>query len=248
MTRMFFHVMQEKLLRWVRNLFLAGMLLMAGFLSCLTAMRYAIRGNEVIVPNLVGREVSEGGSIATAYSLRLKIDAHRYDSFTPKNRIISQFPSPDSRLKNDGTVHIILSLGAKRIAVPNLGDESLRAGQILLVKRGMTLGLTSNISFSEVEKDRIVDQDPSPDSEFALSPQMNLLVSTGRHRREYLMPDLSGESVDGVSKQLADLGLKLGTLNSQLVPGVSKGTILKFFPLAGTKLVEGSSVDIEIAR
>lgn len=221
---------------------------MAGFLSCLTAMRYAIRGNEVRVPNIVGREIFEGGSIVTAASLRFKIDAHRYDSFTPKDRIISQFPSPDSRLKSDGTVHVILSLGAKRIAVPDLHDDSLRACQILLVKRGMTLGLTSNMSSSEAERDRIIDQDPSPDSEFALSPQMNLLVSTGRHRGEYLMPDLSGESLDDISKQLADLGLKLGTLNSQLVPGVSKGTILKFFPLAGSKLVEGTSVDIEVAQ
>ena len=52
-------IMQQKLIDFVQWFFLAAVLLVAGFLSCLTAMRLAIRGNEVNVPNL-GRKVAAG--------------------------------------------------------------------------------------------------------------------------------------------------------------------------------------------
>ena len=44
-----FLMMQQKLIDLVRWFFFAAVLLVAGFLSCLTAMRFAIRGNDFSV-------------------------------------------------------------------------------------------------------------------------------------------------------------------------------------------------------
>lgn len=235
-------------MRWIRGFFFAGILVMAGFLSCLTAMRFAIQGNEVKVPNLEGKTIPEGSHLLTGSALRLKVESHRYDDRVPKDRILAQIPGRDSRLKRDSAVRVIVSLGAKKIPIPDLQGETLRAGQILILKRGLTLGVTSVVSSDTGDKDRILAQDPPPETQLAESPKMNLLVSSGKRPHKYLMPDLTGRRSEEVVAEFAGLGLRLGAVNYQSIPGVLRGTILNQFPPPGSKIVEGSSVNFEVCR
>jgi serine/threonine-protein kinase len=240
--------MQQKLIDFVRWFFFAAVLLVAGFLSCLTAMRFAIRGNEVSVPNLAGKSLPEGTRVLNAYSLRMKVDSHRYDERVPKDQILSQNPVASSKLKRNSQVRVVMSLGAKKIPVPNLEGQSLRAAQILVLQRGLTLGVLAAIASETEERDRIAAQCPPPEVGFAQSLTMNLLVSTGKRRREYLMPDLTSQNSDEVVGEFASLGLKLGTVNYESVPGVPKGAILKQSPQPGAKIAEDGTVDFEVNR
>ena len=211
-------------------------------------MRYAIRGNEVTVPNLVGKTLPDGSLLVNASALHLKVESYRFDDQVPKDHIISQIPYANSRIKRDRNVRAIISLGAKRVPVPDLSGESLRASQILLLKRGLTFGVTSLVSSESFEKDRIISQDPLAETQLAQSPLMSVLVSTGRRPREYLMPDLIGNILEDVTEEMSTAGLTVGTLNYQPVPGLLKGTILRQNPLPGTKLVDGSSIDFEVCK
>lgn len=239
-------IMQQKLIDFARWFFFAAVLLVAGFLSCLTAMRFAIRGNEVSVPNVAGKSLPEGTRVLNAYSLRTKLDSPRYDAHVPKDQILAQNPAANSKLKRNSQVRVVMSLGAKRISVPNLEGQSLRAAQIVVLQRGLTLGVVAAIASEVEEKDRIAAQCPPAEVGFAQSLAMNLLVSTGRKQREYLMPDLTGQNSDEVVGQFASLGLKLGSVNYQSVSGVAKGAVLKQSPPPGSKVTEGSSVDFEV--
>jgi serine/threonine-protein kinase len=238
--------MQQKLIDLLRWSFFAAVLLVAGFLSCLTAMRFAIQGNEVSVPNLAGKSLSEGTRILNAYSLRLKVDGSRYDERVPKDQILSQNPVVHAKLKRNSQVRVVMSLGAKRIPVPNLEGQSLRAAQIVVLQRGLTLGVLSSISSDVEEKDRIAAQSPPPEVGFAQSLTMNLLVSTGKRRREYLMPDLTNRNSDEIVGEFASLGLKLGSVSYQSIPDFPKGAILKQAPQPGARISEGSTVDFEV--
>ena len=238
--------MQQKLVDFIQWFFLAAILLVAGFLSCLTAMRLAIRGNEVSVPNVTGKSLPEGARVLGAYSFRMKVDSHRYDERVPKDQILAQNPIANSKLKRNSQVRVVMSLGAKKISVPNLEGQSLRAAQIVVLQRGLTLGVVAAIPSETEERDRIAAQSPPPEVGFAQSLVMNLLVSTGRKQREYLMPDLSGQNSDEVVGEFASLGLKLGSVSYQSVPGVAKGAVLKQSPLPGARVTEGSSVDFEV--
>ena len=240
--------MQQKLVDFVQWFFLAAILLVAGFLSCLTAMRLAIRGNEVSVPNVAGKSLPEGTRVLNAYSLRMKVDSPRYDEHVPKDQILAQNPVANAKLKRNSQVRVVMSLGAKKISVPNLEGQSLRAAQIVVLQRGLTLGVVAAIPSETDERDRIAAQSPPAEVGFAQSLVMNLLVSTGRNQREYLMPDLSGQNSDEVVGEFASLGLKLGSVNYQSVPGVPKGAILKQSPQPGAKIAEDGTVDFEVNR
>ena len=240
--------MQQKLIDLAQWLFFAAVLLVAGFLSCLTAMRFAIRGNEVSVPNLAGKSLPEGTRVLSAYSLRMKVDSHRYDERVPKDQILAQNPVTNSKLKRNSQVRVVMSLGAKKISVPNLEGQSLRAAQIVVLQRGLTLGVVAAISSEADERDRIAAQSPPPEIGFAQSLTMNLLVSTGKKRREYLMPDLTNQNSDEIVGEFASLGLKLGSVNYQSIPGVAKGAVLKQSPPPGARIAEGGAVDFEVNR
>jgi beta-lactam-binding protein with PASTA domain len=211
-------------------------------------MRFAIRGSEVTVPDLIGKTVGEANRLASLSELQLKLESHRFDDQREPDRIITQTPSPGSKLKINRNVRVVVSLGAKKIAVPDLRGESLRTTQIALLSRGLTLGVTSTIHSVEMEKDRIISQDPLPLTRLARSPRLSVLVSAGAPSRAYVMPNLVGDTLEEVSSSIGDSGLKLGAVNYHFIPSLPKGTILKQNPPPGFRLVEGNSVDLEVCR
>ena len=62
------------------------------------------------------------------------------------------------------------------------------------------------------------------------------------------MPDLAGRNLEEVSRVIQGSGVTLGKLNYQLTPGLIRGTILGQAPTAGQKLVEGSAIDLDLAK
>ena len=218
--------MQTKLLTFFRWLFFGSLLLVSGFVSCLTAMRLAIRGNEVVVPVLAGKTLEEGTRQLASSSLHIKVESRRFDDKIPKDRIVSQSPLPNTQLKREQSVRVMLSLGEKKLPVPELEGETIRAGQILLLKRGFTLAMLSTVNSSSHERDVIIAQNPPPEAQFAKSLLMSILVSSGPKPKDYLMPDLLGTDFEPVSREIAEAGLKLGAVTYQTLPGIKKGTIL----------------------
>jgi serine/threonine-protein kinase len=211
-------------------------------------MRFAIRGSEVTVPNLIGRSVEEGDRLANLSELQLKPESHRFDDRIESDHIVAQAPPPGSKLKRNRSIRVIVSLGARKIAVPDLKGESLRTTQIALLSRGLTLGVTSTIGSTEIEKDRIISQDPLPMTRLARSPRVSVLVSAGRPNLEYLMPSVTGNTIDEVSEAIQNTSLRVGTVTYRSIPGLMKGTILKQTPPPGLKLSEGTSIDLEVCR
>jgi len=229
-------------------LFLAGVLIGAALLSCLTAMRLAIRGSEVTVPGVVGRSLEEAGRRISSVQLVLKVRGHRFDDHVPPDEIITQTPAEGSRLKSQGTVKVLVSLGPRRIQVPDLRGKTLRAGRYQLLQRGLTPGFTSTISSDITETDLVVSQFPLPGRQESRSPTVNLLISAGRSRVAYLMPDLVGKRLEDVSRTLALWDIELGEVRYQNLRGLAPGTVLEHSPAAGDMILEAGTVDFEVAR
>ena len=237
-----------KLVGFLRVLFLAAILLSAALLSCLTAMRLAIRGSEVAVPDVVGRTVAQAGELLARSELVIKVRGHRFDDSVPPDQIITQSPSVATKLKRRGSVKVLVSLGPRRVLVPDLKGKTLRASRYLLLQRGLTPGLTSMIRTNGDEEGTVVSQYPVPQHQETRSPTVNLLVSSGRRKAGYLMPNLVGESLEEVSRTLELWHIELGEVAYRSLSGLARGTVLRHTPAAGDRLLEGDSVDFEVSR
>src|SRR5262247_593589 len=149
-------------LEWVsRMAFLMFILASAAFLSAITAMRIAIHGREVTMPNLVGKNVAEASQMIRSRGLLLRV-ADRVYSEQPMNAVVRQTPPPGMLMKVSQQAHVVLSLGQRQLQIPDLEGNSLRVSRIELLRGGLQVGEVSALSFPDVAADTVVLQSPKP--------------------------------------------------------------------------------------
>src|ERR1700757_4645653 len=107
-------------LEWLgRMTLLVFILASTAFLSAITAMRIAIHGREVTMPNLVGKDVAEASKTLRSKGLLLRV-ADRVYSDVPINQVVRQTPPPGMLMKVSQQAHVVLSLGQRQLQIPPL--------------------------------------------------------------------------------------------------------------------------------
>ena len=101
---------RERLEWCLRMGLLVFILASAAFLSAITTIRFAIRGREVNMPNLVGMKMAEAGKVLSRHGLVLKVADRIYDA-APAGNVIRQSPPPGLKVKVSQDAHVVLSLG-----------------------------------------------------------------------------------------------------------------------------------------
>src|SRR5450755_864774 len=103
--------MKRERLQWVlRMALLLFILSSVAFLSALTAMRFAIQGREVAVPDVVGTTAPQAQKILGGRSLGMKVEDRIYSNL-PADAVVRQSPPPNMRVKTGQNAHVVLSLG-----------------------------------------------------------------------------------------------------------------------------------------
>src|ERR1700704_5921946 len=111
--------LRERIEWLLRMCLLVFVLAAAAFLSAIMAMRFAIQGREVDMPNLVGKSSSDAEAILRSRNLQLKIVDRVYDHL-PLNAIVRQSPPVGEHMKISQEAHAVLSLGPQDVSIPML--------------------------------------------------------------------------------------------------------------------------------
>ena len=114
---------------------LALTLVVVALLSALTAMRFAIHGQEVEVPAIVGLTPSDAGRAVATLGLQLEVERQYYSPQIPEGRIMSQLPLPGAKVRRGWQVRVAQSLGPQRVAIPDVTKQSERADWIWRQRR-----------------------------------------------------------------------------------------------------------------
>src|SRR5260370_22337633 len=181
--------LKERLEQVGRMTGLVFILASAAFLSAITAMRIAIHGREVTMPNLVGINVSEASKMLQSRGLLLRV-ADRVYSDQPINAVVRQTPPSGLLMKVSQQAHVVLSLGQRQLQIPLLEGNSLRASRIELLRAGLQVGEVSAITMTDRPIDAGVIQNPKPGAGSA-TPRVDVLVSQWRRETAYVMPHLT---------------------------------------------------------
>ncbi len=237
--------LRERLERLTRMALLVFILGSAAFLSAITAMRFAIHGREVSMPNLVGRNVTEATQMLSSRGLLLRV-ADRVYSDVPINVVVRQTPPAGMLMKVSQQAHVILSLGQRQLSIPLLEGKSLRASRIELLRTGLQIGEISNLHLADAANDTVVMQNPRPGSS-AASPRVDLLVSEGATERAYVMPHLIGMNEGDANRRLDLAGLRRKS-NYVAAPQWPRGSVIDQAPLPGTRLSGSATVELTVAN
>src|ERR1700692_1979607 len=188
-------------LEWLSRMsLLVFILASAAFLSAITAMRVAIHGREVTMPNLVGKNVTEASHLLRSRGLVLRV-ADRVYSDLPINVVVRQTPTAGLLMKVSQQAHVVLSLGQRQLEIPLLEGNSLRVSRIELLRAGLQVGEASEVTMPDEPVDTVVLQTPRPGAG-AATPRVDVLVSQGPREAAYVMPHLVGLSEIDAQRRL----------------------------------------------
>lgn len=237
--------------RWSRLPVLLLMMLVlvtAGLLSAMTAMRFAIRGREVVVPELTGLTESEASQLLFDQGLELDVESSRFSDAVPEGRIIDQRPAPGVTVKRARDVQVLVSLGERRFPVPDVTGSSLRSAQMMLSQRGLAMRNMLYTHTSEGASSTVLYQSPGPGDRGGSDPSVDVLVSLGPVSGEYLMPDLGGRTEADVRARVAGEGFRLGETTYRTEPGTEPGRVIGQQPPAGYKVSRDEVIRIEVSQ
>jgi eukaryotic-like serine/threonine-protein kinase len=233
-------------LHWAsRMAFLVFILASAAFLSAITAMRYAIHGRETTMPNLVGKDVGEASKTLRSKGLILRV-ADRVYSDVPINEVVRQTPPPGMLMKVAQQAHVVLSLGQRQLEIPPLEGNTLRVSRIELLRAGLQVGEVSTLNLPDKSTDTVLLQNPKP-GHGAATPKVDVLVSGGPKEASYVMPSLVGLNELEAQHRLDVANLRR-KINYVAAPQWPHATVIDQSPLAGTRIVSSSEVQLTIAN
>ena len=234
--------------QWIfRMALLLFILSSVAFLSALTAMRFAVQGREVPMPDVVGKGAVPAQQILRGRGVGMKVE-DRIFSNLPVDTIVRQSPPPNMRVKTGQSAHVVLSLGPQKVTIPQLTDRSLRAAQVELLRGGMQLGEVSSAYLPNGLADTVTQQDPAPGNTEVTGPHANLLVSLGPRPAAYVMPELSGLPLAEAQAKLGSASLRLSKLSPVPAPESASGTVVGQTPARGQRIDSSSTIELQVAE
>lgn len=195
---------------------------------------------EVVVPDVVGKLLTQAQAELQAKDLNYVIVSQQYDELEP-NAVISQNPVAGRTVRAGRTIELVISRGPEYADVPDVVGVSLRQAIITLENAGFTVAQPVNRAYDdEAPVDEVLEQNPVANTKLRRSTPIILTVSDGPAPQPVTMPSLLGLTPAAAQQRLADLGLILGEVENQTADSV----VIQQSPEPGATTQSGSSVDL----
>ncbi len=216
--------------------------------SAITTIKLTIQGNQETLPNVVGVNLEQAQRVTAALGLEVKVEDKLFSDRYPAGEIISQQPLPRTKVKTGQHIHVLVSLGAPQIVVPDLVGTSARVAQILAVQKGLTVGDLAQIYWPGVPAGQIVAQDPPSSSTQIRSPAVSFLVSLGDKTPAYVCPDFTGMKIGVARASISRAGFSISKVTPVAGSASASGTILGQTPAPGSKILANDSFTFQVAQ
>jgi beta-lactam-binding protein with PASTA domain len=250
---------------------LALVLVVVALVSALTAMRFAIHGQVVQVPAVVGLTPSDAERTVTALGLQIEVERQYYSPQIPEGRIMTQMPLPGTKVRRGWQVRVAQSMGPQRVSIPDVTKQSERAAEWNIQRRGLEVASTAEMQLAGTPADQVLAQSPPANASQVAAPRTSLLVTVAADPPAYVMPNFVGQPLGSTSRTLQDAGFKLGTVSMAPAPANSETStsatgntapsislavpppqpspasmIVTQWPPAGQKVVMGAVLNFEV--
>jgi beta-lactam-binding protein with PASTA domain len=194
-------------------------MIIVALLSAFIAMRLAIHGREVKVPNLAGLTLAEASDHTRSFGLRLNLENRFFSPNIPPGRILAQSPAPGATVRREWTVRVTESLGAQQVAIPDLLGQSERTASINIRRLGLEQGVIAHIAATG-DPGIVIAQTPSPNAAGVDRPRVSLLLrepedvllsepEDAESPEAFVMPSLAGLTLASAAARVAAVGLHI---------------------------------------
>lgn len=184
--------------------------------SAFLAMRLAIHGREVKVPDLTHMTVSEASRKASSMGLRLQLENRFYSPDVPPGQVLAQYPASGVTVRRQWPVRVTESLGSQQVSIPDLKGQGERSVSINLKRLGLELGTVGHV-VAPGPPGVVVAQTPPPNAQGVERPRVSVLLSEPAEDASgssdssdgYVMPSLVGLTLSGAYARAGAAGLRI---------------------------------------
>ena len=193
------------------NILLTALSMIAvALLSAFIAMRLAIHGREVEVPNLAGLTLQDASAKAGRLGLSLHLENKFYSADVPSGHILGQFPAPGATVRSEWAIRVTESIGPQQVSIPAVTGEPERPASLELRRSSLELGTVASIE-APGDPGVVLAQTPPPNASGVDRPRVSILLSepVTTTPQAFVMPQLTGLTFASAAARASATGLRV---------------------------------------
>jgi eukaryotic-like serine/threonine-protein kinase len=173
-------------------------------------------GEALTVPDITGLKAEDAIEILEAKKLKVLITDSLFFEDKPKNSVLDQNPSPQSKVKEGRIIYITINTTKPPlVSMPNLIDVSLRQAQVMLHGSGLKQG--SIIYKPDIAQNVVLEQlsfqkNIVPGTKIPKGTVIDLVLGDGLGQGNIALPDLQGLTLEEARNILSSSALMVGSV------------------------------------
>ena len=205
--------------------------------------------NVVVIPDLEGLTLDEANQLSKSEGIEVVIADTIFTNDLNPNIVIEQFPTSGKEVKLGRSIKVKITQFNQKIIVPSLLGKTLRAAEIELDQNGIELDSIYYSFSSKYPKGIVSWQSPTENDSIRKGFGVRIEVSNGLAPNDLVdVPDFQGIFLSEALKIIEERGFFEGKIqyveNKKFLPN----TVLNQSPKEGTKVSQGSKINLVIAK
>jgi len=201
------------------------------------------RQQAVLVPDLVGMKLEDAEKEAKRLGLGLEVGDEVFREGAEPGVVLEQAPHSMRSVRKGRHLRVVVSRGETFVQVPDLVGMSLRQCEITLARDGLKVGRVAR-SYDPVGRVGVAAQRPHALTRVPRGATVDVVLREQHESVYFRMPSLVGRSLVQVKKEVAQAGFELRRISYEKDTEVFPGTILRQWPRAGSRIVQGGGIEL----
>jgi eukaryotic-like serine/threonine-protein kinase len=209
---------------------------------------YTQAGRTRTLPDVTGQTYEEASRILKSSGFRIIRDREIADAKHPAGIVISQNPFPLAQVKLGRRIYVTVSSGGRMITVPKVIGTSEKDAAFVLKQAGLETGEMTYEYQSYYPVGVVCDQSVPEQMEVLEKTPVDLHVSLGPVPSRFVVPDVTGKTLESAKRTLMLAGLRLGAVGYEVKNDTIPDVVIYQFIPPGRETQQDMTVDVTVSK
>ncbi|MEU8350850.1 MULTISPECIES: Stk1 family PASTA domain-containing Ser/Thr kinase [unclassified Streptomyces] len=205
---------------------------------------YINSGQFTKVPGVLGETRADAERELRSAGLDVEVQ-EGFSDVVDRGRVITTDPERGSRIRDNGTVTVVVSKGPDVVEIPDLEGVPLAKAKSRLKELGLVPGVVTEKFDDKIGQGSVLATQPRAGTKRKPDTAVAITVSKGEPVET---PDVIGDSAADARQKLEDLGLEVETAPERVFSEEDKGAVAEQSPADGSRLAEGDTVTLTLSK
>ncbi len=227
-------------------------IVIVAIIGLLSGILYVAGGNffgqEVVVPNIVGKDVKEAKNELEKQGLKMAVSHEEFNEEFEINQVVSQDPKGEMKVKEGREIKVVLSKGVELFSIPSLVGLNIADAELEIKNQGFVRGKIDKTYDSKYGENIVISQKPTSGTKSEKNTTIDLMISQGEPPKRIAMPNLIGKTLDEARSELQKNKLIPSEINKKDSNEYFANIVIEQDVAAGVLVDEETNVVITVSK